>query len=85
MDKETLEKANKIAKQIKEVENILKGVKEGGELQIASWVKIKNTFMNSSSQAGSVMIKPQDDFIGIGLMNLLKGYLEGLNKELAKL
>lgn len=33
MDKETLEKANKIAKQIKDTEKILKGVEDGGRLQ----------------------------------------------------
>lgn len=84
MDKETLEKANKIANQIKSVEDILKGVKKNGELQIASWVRNDNAF-SSTSRAGSIIFKPKDDFIGIGLMNLINGYLEYLNKELEKL
>lgn len=84
MDKETLKKANELAHQIKSVEDILKGVKKNGELQIASWVRNDNTF-SSTSQAGSIIFKPKDDFIGIGLMNLINGYLEYLNKELEKL
>lgn len=84
MDKETLKKANELAHQIKAVEDILKGVKKNGELQIASWVRNDNAF-SSTSQAGSIIFKPKDDFIGIGLMNLINGYLEYLNKELEKL
>lgn len=85
MDKETLEKANKIAKQIKDTEKILKGVKDGGRLQIAAWVKNSSVLGHSETQVGNLLFGPKENFIGIGLMNLINGYLEYLNKELEKL
>lgn len=85
MDKETLEKANKIAKQIKDTEKILKGVEDGGRLQIIAWVKNRSVLGYSETQAGNLLFDPKEDFIGIGLMNLVKGYLDYLNKQLKEL
>lgn len=85
MDKETLEKANKIAKQIKDTEKILKGVEDGGRLQIIAWVKNRSVLGYSETQVGSLLFDPKEDFIGIGLMNLVKGYLDYLNKQLKEL
>ena len=85
MDKETLEKANKIAKQIKDTEKILKGVEDGGRLQITAWVKNSSVLSHSETQVGHLLFDPKEDFIGIGLMNLVKGYLDYLNKQLKEL
>lgn len=86
MDKETLEKANKIAKQIKDTEKILKGVEDGGRLQIVAWVKNRSVLGFSETQVGNLLFDPKkEDFIGIGLMNLVKGYLDYLNKQLKEL
>ncbi len=85
MDKETLEKANKIAKKIKDTEKILKGVEDGGRLQIAAWVKNSSVLSHSEIQVGNLLFDPKENFIGIGLMNLVKGYLDYLNKQLKEL
>lgn len=85
MDKETLEKANKIAKQIKDTEKILKGVEDGGRLQITAWVKNSSVLSHSETQVGNLLFDPKENFIGIGLMNLVKGYLDYLNKQLKEL
>lgn len=85
MDKETLEKANKIAKKIKDTEEILKGVEDGGMLQIAAWVKNSSVLSYRETQVGNLFFDPKENFIGIGLMNLVKGYLDYLNKQLKEL